>query len=134
MSMSTSERPRSGLAVGFIVFAGVAMVMIGALHALQGLVALFNDDFYVVGQEWIFEFALTTTPERSRPEAAIPQRRCVETRKPRAVRADHTIKAHPLPASSAPIEMTPWAADSPISVIHAPSASSHQHIRCSCRR
>ena len=56
----TMERPRSGLAVGFIVFAGVAMVMIGAFHALQGLVALFNDDFYVVGQEWIFEFDLTT--------------------------------------------------------------------------
>ena len=56
----TMERPRSGLAVGFIVFAGVAMVMIGAFHALQGLVALFNDDFYVVGQKWIFEFDLTT--------------------------------------------------------------------------
>ncbi|HEY5880407.1 MAG TPA: hypothetical protein VIU11_15970 [Nakamurella sp.] len=56
----TTERPRSGLAVGFTVFAGVAMVMIGAFHALQGLVALFNDDFYVVGQKWIFEFDLTT--------------------------------------------------------------------------
>ena len=56
----TMERPRSGLAVGFIVFAGVAMVMIGAFHAMQGLVALFNDDFYVVGQKWIFEFDLTT--------------------------------------------------------------------------
>ena len=60
MSTSTNERSRSGLAAGFIVFAGVAMVMIGALHALQGLVALFNDDFYVVGQKWIFEFDLTT--------------------------------------------------------------------------
>jgi len=56
----TMERPRSGLAVGFTTFAGVAMVMIGAFHALQGLVALFNDDFYVVGQKWIFEFDLTT--------------------------------------------------------------------------
>ena len=56
----TIERRRSGPAVGFIVFAGVAMVMIGAFHALQGLVALFNDDFYVVGQKWIFEFDLTT--------------------------------------------------------------------------
>jgi len=56
----TIERRRSGPAVGFIVFAGVAMVMIGAFHALQGLVALFNDDFYVVGQKWIFQFDLTT--------------------------------------------------------------------------
>jgi len=60
MSTSAKVTPRSGLAVGFIVFAGVAMVMIGALHALQGLVALFNDDFFVVGQKWIFEFDLTT--------------------------------------------------------------------------
>ena len=36
------------------------MIMIGAFHAFQGLVALFNDDFYVVGQKWIFEFDLTT--------------------------------------------------------------------------
>ena len=49
----------SAVANGFIVFAGVALVMIGAFHALQGLVALFNDDFYVVGQKWIFEFDLT---------------------------------------------------------------------------
>jgi hypothetical protein len=64
--MSSSPGTRQGtsakgsaVANGFIVFAGVAMVMIGALHALQGLVALFNDDFYVVGQKWIFEFDLT---------------------------------------------------------------------------
>ena len=58
--MSTNDTPRSGLAVGFIVFAGVTMIMIGALQAIQGLVALFNDDFYVVGQKWVFEFDLTT--------------------------------------------------------------------------
>ena len=59
MSQNTA-RPRSSVAVGFITFAGVAMVMIGAFHAFQGLVALFNDDFYVVGQKWIFQFDLTT--------------------------------------------------------------------------
>ena len=51
MSTSTTEKPRSGLAVGSIVFAGVAMVMIGALHALQGLVALFEFDLTTWG--WI---------------------------------------------------------------------------------
>ena len=56
----TNENPRSPVAVGFIVFAGVAMVMIGTFHAFQALVALFNDDFYVVGQKWTFEFDLTT--------------------------------------------------------------------------
>ena len=44
------NRPRSGLGVGTIVFAGVAMLMMGAFHALQGLVALLNDTFYVVGR------------------------------------------------------------------------------------
>src|SRR6476661_1549040 len=56
----TSERPRSPVATGLIIFAAVAMIMIGVFHAIQGLVALFNDDFYVVGQKWIFEFDLTT--------------------------------------------------------------------------
>ena len=56
----TSERPRSAVATGLIVFAAIAMIMIGVFHAIQGLVALFNDDFYVVGQKWTFEFDLTT--------------------------------------------------------------------------
>lgn len=55
---STADR-RHPVAGGFIVFAGIAMVVIGAFHAIQGLVALFNDTFYVVGQKWIFEFDLT---------------------------------------------------------------------------
>ncbi len=34
---------------GWIAFAGVIMVMLGIFHAIQGLVALFKDDYYVVG-------------------------------------------------------------------------------------
>lgn len=51
---------RHPVAGGFIVFAGIAMVVVGSFQAIQGLVALFNDDLYVVGQKWIFEFDLTT--------------------------------------------------------------------------
>ncbi|WP_265523460.1 DUF7144 family membrane protein [Oerskovia flava] len=51
---------RSEVAVGAIVFAGTMMVVIGVLHAIQGLVALFNDTFYVVGEEWVFSFDVTT--------------------------------------------------------------------------
>ena len=51
---------RSDLAVGLSVFAGVMLIMVGVLHALQGLVALFNDTFFVVGQEWVFSFDVTT--------------------------------------------------------------------------
>ncbi|CAM3420722.1 hypothetical protein OCAE111667_09105 [Occultella aeris] len=54
-----SENP-SGTAVGFTVFAGTVMIIVGVLHAIQGLVALFNDTFYVVGQEYVFQFDVTT--------------------------------------------------------------------------
>ncbi len=33
---------------GWIAFAGVVMVMLGIFHAIQGLVALFKDDYYAV--------------------------------------------------------------------------------------
>ena len=36
---------------GWIVFAGVMMLMMGAFHVIQGLVALFQDTYYLVGQE-----------------------------------------------------------------------------------
>jgi hypothetical protein len=51
---------RSSAAVGLTVFAGTIMIMIGVLHAMQGLVALFNDTFYVVGAEYVFSFDVTT--------------------------------------------------------------------------
>jgi hypothetical protein len=35
--------------VGWIGFAGVIMVMLGVFHVFQGLVALFRDDYYLVG-------------------------------------------------------------------------------------
>ena len=35
--------------VGWILFAAVIMVLVGAFHVIQGLVALFKDDYYVVG-------------------------------------------------------------------------------------
>lgn len=52
-------RQYSGGAVGLTVFAGIMMMMIGAFHAVQGLVALFNDTFYVVGKEYVFQFDVT---------------------------------------------------------------------------
>ncbi len=35
---------------GWIAFAGVVMVMLGIFHAIQGLVAIFNDEYYLVGK------------------------------------------------------------------------------------
>lgn len=34
--------------VGVVVFGGIMMTLVGAFEATQGLVALFNDDYYVV--------------------------------------------------------------------------------------
>jgi hypothetical protein len=62
MSKSTTQAGRapSEAAAGLSVFAAVAMMMIGSFQAIQGIVALANDTFYVVGQEYIFQFDLTT--------------------------------------------------------------------------
>ena len=51
--------PVSRTAVGFTVFAATMMVIGGVFQAMQGLIALFNDTFYVVGQEWAFQFDIT---------------------------------------------------------------------------
>jgi hypothetical protein len=34
--------------VGFVLFAGIILVMVGAFQAIEGLVALFKDEYYVV--------------------------------------------------------------------------------------
>jgi len=36
--------------VGWVVFAGTMMVLLGAFHAIQGLVALFKDEYFLVGK------------------------------------------------------------------------------------
>ena len=46
-------------AVGLTAFAAVLLVMAGVMHAIQGLVAIVNDEFFVLGQEYVFEFDLT---------------------------------------------------------------------------
>src|ERR1044072_3184377 len=36
--------------VGWIAFAGVMMVLLGTFHAIQGLVALFQDEYFLVAK------------------------------------------------------------------------------------
>jgi hypothetical protein len=50
-----SQQP-SGWAVGFTMFAGVLLITIGILHALWGLAALINDEFFVVGPNYTYAF------------------------------------------------------------------------------
>ena len=52
-------RPASG-AIGLTAFAGLMMLMLGGWWIIAGIVAIANDDFYVVTQEWIFEFSTTS--------------------------------------------------------------------------
>ena len=50
----------SGGAVGLTALAGILMFLLGGWWIIAGLVAIVNDDFYVVTQEWVFEFSTTT--------------------------------------------------------------------------
>ncbi|MCZ6504515.1 MAG: hypothetical protein O6834_00845 [Actinobacteria bacterium] len=52
-------RPASG-AIGLTAFAGFLMFMLGGWWIIAGIVAIANSDFYVVTQEWIFEFSTTS--------------------------------------------------------------------------
>ena len=54
------ERPPSGLAIGFAIFAGVMMIMAGGFQAITGLVAIFENEFYVPTRNYILQFDVTT--------------------------------------------------------------------------
>ena len=57
--MSSNDQP-SGWAVGWTAFAGITMIMMGIWWAISGLVAIFDDEFYVVGPRYIFELDVST--------------------------------------------------------------------------
>jgi hypothetical protein len=57
--MSEHKEP-SGWAIGWTAFAGIMMVMAGGWWIISGLVALFNSEFFVVTQNYIFKFDVTT--------------------------------------------------------------------------
>jgi len=48
------------VATGLTVFAAVMMMISGVIQALQGIVALANDEFYVVGPKYTYQFDITT--------------------------------------------------------------------------
>jgi hypothetical protein len=50
----------SGWAVGFILFAAIMMIISGAWQALAGLVAIFENEFYVATRNYLYEFDATT--------------------------------------------------------------------------
>ncbi len=50
----------SSWAVGYAMFASVLLLMAGIFQFVAGLVAVVEDDFYVVTAKWVFEFDVTT--------------------------------------------------------------------------
>ena len=59
-SRSARGQETSGWAVGFILFAAVMMIMVGVFQALQGLVAIFENEFYVATRNYTFQFDATS--------------------------------------------------------------------------
>jgi hypothetical protein len=57
---ATRGQQTSGWAVGFILFAAIMMIMIGFFQVLAGLVAIFENEFYVATRNYIFQFDATT--------------------------------------------------------------------------
>jgi hypothetical protein len=50
----------SGPAAGFVLFAATMMILVGVFHAIAGLVALFENEFYVVARNYTFQFDATS--------------------------------------------------------------------------
>jgi hypothetical protein len=55
-----ADRETSGWAIGFILFAGIMMIMSGIFQAVSGLIGIFQDQFYVATREYLFRFDATT--------------------------------------------------------------------------
>jgi hypothetical protein len=51
---------RSGLWAGTTLFAALLMIMVGVFQALQGLIAIFENEFYVATRNYLFQFDATT--------------------------------------------------------------------------
>ena len=56
---NSNVRPDAA-AVGIITAAAVVLILAGVLNAMQGVVALATNEFYVVTRRWLFEFDVTT--------------------------------------------------------------------------
>ena len=60
--MSTMDRTGtvSGWAYGFAAFAGAIMLLVGIFQGLAGLAAIFEDEFFVVGPNYVYDVDVTT--------------------------------------------------------------------------
>jgi hypothetical protein len=54
-----ATREVSGTTIGFVVFAGVMLMIIGTYHAFTGLAAIIENEFFVVGRNYAYELDVT---------------------------------------------------------------------------
>ena len=52
---TTREPTVSGWAVGGITFAGTMLILIGMFQVIDGIAAIANDEFFIVGQNYTFD-------------------------------------------------------------------------------
>src|SRR3954452_23293506 len=58
--MTTRSQPAySGFAVGVSAAAGIILMIGGFCQALQGIVAIFTNEFYATTEKWVFHFDVT---------------------------------------------------------------------------
>jgi hypothetical protein len=58
---SRAEREEaSGWAAGFVLFAAIMMIMAGCFQAFAGVVAIFENEFYVATRNYLFQLDATT--------------------------------------------------------------------------
>ena len=55
-----TDRDVSGWAIGWTWFAAVMMWLLGAFNAMAGLVAIVNEEFYLVTPDYVFQFDVST--------------------------------------------------------------------------
>ena len=58
--MSSYDGEPSGWAIGWTWFAGLMMVMIGFWHAIAGLTAIIDDEFYTRTPNYLLKFDVST--------------------------------------------------------------------------
>ena len=56
---TSGDQQVSGWAIGGITFAAVAIMLIGGFQVIAGLAAIFDDEFFVIGRNYTFEFDTT---------------------------------------------------------------------------
>jgi hypothetical protein len=57
---ANTESQTSGWAVGFIIFAAIMMMMAGIFQFIAGIIAVFENEFYVTTRNYVFQFDATT--------------------------------------------------------------------------